>query len=266
MSQLIEVDSFRALAKGGMADALLSGSIGRGTISSKDLPWVRIPTGGSTRWSWTTKSGKEFSEKAITGLWVVLGPTESVLWPNSDATPGSHALLTSDDGIVAYRTGQDYGDLDRNVIEAARNADGTYSVAKLAYFQWEGRGPGSKPPRAKSSRVIGILRREDLFPLFIRVSQTSLKAIDDLYKGLYFDGIQHWQTEVELSLEKRKGARADYAAIVAKTVGDVGEEQGRIAKARITDVMTPIVCPPASSRASGLANVSAVVVDEAVPF
>lgn len=262
-SDLVVASDFRALAEGNVTDDLLSANLGGESLRSSDLTWVKIPTGGATRWSWSTKSGNDFSEKSLTGLLVVVGRTESVLWPHSDATAGSRPLLTSDDGRIAYRTGQDYGDLDRNVIEAAKNSDGTYNVAQIPYFQWEGRGPGSKPPRAKSSRVIGILREEDALPLFIRVSQTSLRAVDDLLRGITGEGLFHYRTVVELSLEKRKGARADYAVLVARKVGSIGEEQGRIAKAKITDVMTPIVCPSAASR---FRAEPAAVVEEAVPF
>jgi hypothetical protein len=266
MSQLIESGSFRALAEGSMTAELLSANLGGESLRSSDLTWAKIPTGGATRWSWSTKSGADFSEKAITGLLVVVGRTESVLWPHSDATAGSRPLLMSDDGRVAYRTGQDYGDLDRNVIEAAKNEDGTYNVAKIPYFQWEGRGPGSKPPRAKSTRVIGILREEDNLPLFIRVSQTSLRAVDDLMRGITAEGLFHYRAIVELTLEKRKGARADYAVLVAKKVGEISPEQGAAAKAKIVDVMTPIVCPSVAVRAGGLSTVSATVTEEAVPF
>jgi hypothetical protein len=265
MSQLIVSGEFRALAEGNVTDDLLSANLGGESLRSSDLTWVRIPTGGATRWSWSTKSGAEFSEKSIAGLLTVVGRTEAVLWPHTDATAGSRPLLTSDDGRIAYRTGQDYGDLDRNVIEAAKNEDGTYNVSKIPYFQWEGRGPGSKPPRAKSSRVIGILREEDSLPLFLRVSQTSLRAVDDLLRGITAEGLFHYRTVVELTLEKRKGARADYAVLVARKVGSISEEQGRIAKAKFTDVMTPIVCPTAASRAS-ITAVSVASAAESVPF
>jgi hypothetical protein len=268
MSQLIESgSSFRALAEGSATQALLSANLGGESLRSSDLNWVKIPTGGATRWSWSTKSGAEHSEKAIAGLLVVVGRTESVLWPHSDATAGSRPLLMTDDGRVAIKTGQDYGDLDQNVIEAAKNPDGTYNVSKIPYFQWEGRGPGSKPPRAKSTRVIGVLREEDNLPIFIRVSQTSLRAVDDLLRGITAEGLFHYRAVVELSLEKRKGARADYAVLVAKKVGEISEEQGRVAKAKITDVMSPIVCPPVASR--GMMTVTAAVeaaASEAVPF
>jgi hypothetical protein len=267
MSGLTTVDGFRALAEGSVTDDLLSANLGGESLRSSDLTWVKIPTGGATRWSWSTKAGMDYSEKAIKGLLVVVGRTESVLWPQSDATPGSRPLLVSDDGRIAYRCGSDFGDLDRNVIEAAKNADGTYAVAKIPYFAWEGRGPGSKPPRAKSSRVLGILREEDSLPVFCRVSQTSLRAVDDLLRGITAEGLFHYRAVVELTLEKRKGARAEYAVLVAKKVGEISEEQGRLAKAKITDAMTSIVSPPASSRAvAAIAEAVAVSSNEAVPF
>jgi len=240
--------SFAALTDGSDASALLEANLGGAALRRDDLNWVKIPTGGATRWSWTTKSGNEFSEKSISGLLVVVGKVEQALWPHSTATAGSVPLLVSTDGVVAYKTSSDFGDLDANVIEAAKNADGTYAVAKIPYFQWEGRGQGSKPPRAKSSRVLGVLREGEALPVFIRVSSTSLRAVDDLLRGVTSDALFHWQAIVELSLEKKKGAKADYAVLVGKKIGAVSKEIGLRAKSVFTDKLTDIVCPPADQR------------------
>lgn len=250
MSSDLMVPEFRALSDNGSAAALLEANLGGASLRSSDLTWVKIPTGGSTRWSWQTKSGEEFNEKAITGLLVVCGRTEQTLWPHADATPGSQPLLVSTDGRSAYKIGSDYGDLDPNVIEAAKRDDGSYDVMKIPYFGWIGRGPGATPPRAKSSRVLGILRENEPSPIFIRVSQTSLKPVDDLLRGITAEKLFHFRAVVELTLEKRKGSRADYAVLVARKVGAVSEEFGQSAKRLFTDSMTEIVCPPAETRAS----------------
>lgn len=264
MSQLIESQKeFRALSGGGMSSDLLTANLGGESLRSSDLTWVKVPTGGSTTWSWDDATGDNLTMKAIEGLLVVVGPVETVLWPNVDALPGSRPLLTSDDGKIAYRTGMDYGDLDRNVIEGAKNQDGSYRVEDLPYFQWEGRGPGSRPPRAKSSRVLGILMEEEHMPIFLRVSQTSLTAVDAFLRGITTKGLYHWQTVVELTLERRKGARADYASLVCRKIGVISEELGRTAEAKVTAAMTPVVCPSAKSRSG---NSPAVVVQEVVPF
>lgn len=263
-SELSVVGSFRALEEGNAAAALLEANLGGESLRSSDLTWVRIPTGGATRWSWSNKAGAEFSEKTITGLLVVVAKTEHVLWPNRDSTPGSRPLLISADGLVAHKVGSDYGDLDPNVIEAAKRGDGTYDCRKIPYFQWEGRGPGSKPPRAKSSRVLGVLREEDNQPVFIRVPSTSLRAVDDLLRGITAEGLFHFRAVVELSLEKRKGAKADYAVLVARSVGSVDEQTGLLAKARFTDTMTSIVCPPVEDRVQRSSTED--VASDRVPF
>ena len=268
-SELSVVGSYKALEEGNAAVALLEANLGGEALRSSDLTWVKIPTGGATRWSWTTKAGAEFSEKAITGLLVVVSKTEHVLWPHKDSTPGSRPLLISLDGVTGYKVGTDYGDLDPNVIEAAKRDDGAYDWRKIPYCQWEGRGPGSKPPRAKSSRVLGVLREEDNQPVFVRVPSTSLRAVDDLLRGITAEGLFHYRAVVELSLEKRKGQRADYAVLVAKSVGSVEESVGLLAKSRFTDSMTSIVCPPIEDRvqrAASSASSATPVSDDSVPF
>lgn len=83
----------------------------------------------------------------------------------------------------------------------------------------------------------------DGLPVFITVSQTSLRAVDTLLRGLTAEGIFHYSAVVELSLEKRKGQRADYAVLIAKKVGDVGSTIGAKAKEKFTATLTDVVDP-----------------------
>jgi hypothetical protein len=249
---------FRALSEGGNASALLEANLGGASLTTGDLTWVKIPTGGATRWSWSTKSGSEFSEKAITGLLVVVGKVRATLWPHTESSSGTKPLLVSYDGKVAVKTGDDYGDLDPNVIASAKLADGTYDISRIPYFQWEGSGPGSKPPRAKSTRDIGILRADESTPVFIKLSSTSLRPIDNLLRGITSEGLYHYRTVVELSLEKKKGMKADYAVVVAKKIGEIGNDEGATAHDRFTVPFSQII---SGQRA---ANAVAPVAD--VPF
>lgn len=262
-SAIATVGSFRAFEGGSEAAALLAANLGGEALRASDLTWVKIPTGGLTKWSWSNKAGGDFTEKTITGLLVVVGKTEHVLWPHADAQAGSRPLLISQDGVTGHKVGSDYGDLDPNVIEAAKREDGTYDWRKIPYCQWQGSGKGSKPPRAKAGRVLGILRPGDVAPIFLRVSSTSLRAVDDLMRGLTAEGIIHYKAVVELGLEKRKGARADYAVLTAKCVDRVGDEIASRAKDEFTDVLTDIVCPPVEQR---VARANAAVSADAVPF
>jgi hypothetical protein len=114
------------------------------------------------------------------------------LWPHSTATPGSLPFLRSLDGVVGHKVGDDHGDLDLSVLNAAKNADGTYRWKELPYCQWQDR----TPPRAKPSRVLGVLREEDASPLFVQISPTSLKPVDDFLRALAAQFVQHYRAIV----------------------------------------------------------------------
>jgi hypothetical protein len=232
---------FRALSEGSNANAILEANLGGAPLTTGDLTWVKMPTGGATRWSWSTKSGAEFSEKAITGLLVVVGKQRATLWPHAESSSGTKPLLVSYDGKVAVKTGDDYGDLDPNVIAAAKLPDGTYDISRIPYFQWEGSGPGSKPPRAKSSLDIGILRADESTPVFIKLPSTSLKPIGIFLRGITSDLLFHYQTVVELSLERRKGGKNDYAVVVPKKVGEIGKDEAATAHDRFTVPFSQII-------------------------
>jgi hypothetical protein len=65
--------------------------------------------------------------------------------------------------------------------------------------------------------------------------------------------------KIELTLEKKKGASADYAAIVCRHVGTVGQEDGDRAKALFTTSLTPVLV-------GGTSPIQARVSEDAVPF
>lgn len=256
MSTAIAVPgSFRALSPNSEIAEVIEANLGGGSLRRSDLTFVKIPTGGSTRWVWSV-AGNEFAEKAITGLCVVATRTEFNLWPQTTAKPGNVPYLRSLDGVTGHKVGSDHGDLDLKVLDAAKNADGTYRWRDIPYCQWQER----KPPRAKPSRVLGVLREEDASPLFIQVSPTSLKPVDDFLRALAAQFVPHYRAVVELTLEKRKGSNADYAAIVLRHVGTVSQEDGERAKALFTAPLTPVLT-------GGTSPISARVADDsAVPF
>jgi hypothetical protein len=235
-TSIATVGSFAALSPNSEIAEVLEANLGGGSLRRGDLTWVKIPTGGSTRWSWST-AGNEFSEKSITGLAVVVTKTEFNLWPFVATKAGTLPYLRSLDGVVGHRIGNDAGDLDLDVIEAARTPDGTYRWRDIPYCQWQDR----KPPRAKPSRVIGVLREGDPSPLFVQLSPTSLKPVDDFLRALSAQFIPHYRAVVELTLEKRKGQSADYAVIACKHCGTVDQETGERAKALFTTPLNAIL-------------------------
>lgn len=235
-TSLAVAGSFRALAPNSEIAEVIEANLGGGSLRRSDLTFVKVPTGGSTRWVWSV-AGNEFAEKAITGLCVVATRVEYNLWPHAIAKPGSLPFLRSIDGVVGHKVGDDHGDLDLKVIEAAKNEDGTYRWKDIPYCQWQDR----KPPRAKPSRVLGVLREEDAAPLFVQISPTSLRPVEDFLRALAAQFVPHYRAIVELTLEKKKGSNADYAAIVCRHVGTVSQEDGDRAKGLFTTPLTPVL-------------------------
>ena len=66
---------------------------------------------------------------------------------------------------------------------------------------------------------------------------------------------EHYRAIVELTLEKRKGSVADYAAIVLRHVGTVDKEVGDRAKALFTDSLTPILVGSTTPTAKAIDSV-----------
>lgn len=239
--------TYPALKAGGHSDEVAIANLGGGRLTRKDLTWVKIPLGGVTRWSWT-HGGNEFSEKEITGVVVVATQEEFNLWPYKVSRAGSQPYLRSLDGIVGYRVGDDSGELDTSVIEAAKNPDGTYAWEKIPYTRWVDR----VPPLAKPSRVIGVLRAGDTRPVFIQISPTSLNPIRGLLNSL---DVPHYRAVVEFGLEKKAGKTADYSLVTCRYVGTVDQETGDAARV-LNGQLSPVVT----------GSIAHVTVSDVVPF
>lgn len=234
-------------------------NLGGGTLRQKDLTWLKVPAGGGTRWQWES-GGNEFVEKTVSGICVVVAPIEQNLWPHRNAARNTLPYLRSLDGVTGYQIGDDIGDLPIDEIEAAKRPDGTYDWKAIPCCNWQGEGKGARPPRAKSTRVIGILRKEDAVPVFVRLAPTSLKPIADFLRGLAASGVPHYAAVVELSLEKITGGEQDYSRVVCRHAGTVSREEAAIARSRFTVPWTPIVV-------SGTERVVARgIASDAVPF
>jgi len=235
-------------------------NLGGESLRQKDLTWLKIPPGGGTRWQWES-GGNEFVEKTVSGICVVLGQVEQNLWPRKESSRDTFPYLRSLDGVTGYQIGDDYGDLPIAEIEAAKGADGTYDWQAIPCCVWQGQGRDAKPPRAKSTRVIGILRKEDAVPVFVRLAPTSLKPIADFLRGLAANGVPHYAAVVELGLEKINGSGQDYSRITCRHAGTVTREEAALARSRFTAPWTPIVT-------SGTEKVQprAAISNESVPF
>lgn len=256
MSNALSVcdSKFRAIAEG-------SSFVGS-NIDLRSLTTLTIPK--TTRWTWDVL-GVEFSEKAITGVCVVNGPMEYVVWPHESTSGGDRSppALRSPDGKRAYRIGDDLGTLDAAVIEAAKvgkDDEGRdfYDATKIPYFQWQRDAKGRNSRRAKAVKTIGVLREGDVSPIMIRLSNTSSPVVHRFYDEVLTKlNCPHWACVCEFSLETVKAAN-DYTRIVPKFIGTISKEDAEYLHAAYTLPLSPY----ASGRLDRVVRESV----DAVPF
>lgn len=239
--ELMTLDSagFLALVPGSDAMAAIEANCADGEgFGEANLTKVPTPAGGSTTWEVEELEGAK-SYKSIDGILVYYGKG-GVLWPTNDPKPGTLPVLRTDDCRVAYRVGEDLGDIDPALIEQYAVGNGLYDWKALcdapnAPFGF-GTGKSGFGKRAQEYRVLCILRKGDAFPLLIRAKPGSLKNVNQFINRLTAAGIPYYRAVVSLSLEKAtsKGGQA-FSRIVPKLVSRLDQEAGLKVKSLYTD-------------------------------
>lgn len=201
-------DTYLALREGsGVAEALKWNTGGAG-MTAADLIRVPVPAGGSTTWSFTNARGQEESCKEIRGI-LALVAMQGVIWPSEQPEQGRSPVIVTHDFVVATRVSEDIGDLDPAVLDEARTGDRTYDWKRLAYTKF-GSAANGRGKRAKESRLLAILRNEEILPLLVNAGPGSLKGVETFVKRISSLGVPYFQTVVKLRLDKavNKGGQA----------------------------------------------------------
>ena len=231
-NELTTVKAENWLALSGAANGVAEAQAASGeTVSLGGLTWVRTPSGGGTVWEIEDGMGGSEATKEITGI-MVLYRKRSILWPTEgEPQEGAKPLLVCDDHPkleVARRVGDDFGDLDPELIECCRREDGLYDVRPksaggsfyYSEFGSSGKGPG---PRMKEQRIIGILRETDVFPILVVASPGSITAVKNVVARFTKP---YYQMIVRLSLQKATSASGiAYAQIRMQVAGQLTDEQ-----------------------------------------
>jgi hypothetical protein len=195
--------------------------------AERNFLWVKFPAGQSVHFSWS-EDGEDCVSKSLTGRVVVAGSVEKILWPTATAGSGARPLMIAQQDLVSpvpegksppwlgVKVGDDYGDLDQNLIESARRDDGLYDISKLAkYFTYD---ESIRATRAKSRRVIGLLRNADDIddtPVFLSVPAQSILPLQDVMTRVCDQGAYPWQSVVQLTLHRTRlsGGAREFSAI-----------------------------------------------------
>lgn len=223
---------------GGLAEAQAASgeSVGLG-----GLTWVRTPSGGSTTWEIEDGLGNSEPAKEIIGI-ICLYRKRAILWgTEGEPQEGARPLLVSDDHPTltrARRVGDDFGDLDPEIIESARMEDGSYHIDPQTFyyrqFGTSSKGPG---PRMKEQRIIGVLRQGDMWPLMLTIQPGSLKAVANTIARLT---VPYWRAVARFSLAKDVSANGQpYSKVQVQILREVlSEEQGEAIRRNYTGPLT----------------------------
>lgn len=205
-----------------------------------DLPKAKMPLGGATKFTIESITGEELAA-SIEGVLVFYGKA-GVLWGSEQSKEGSKPVLKTEDLIDAVQVSDDFGDLDQAAIdecfthqdEAGRNH---YDWRKLPYNQWGSGKNGGK--RCKEQRLLCILRKDDVAPVFLRVPPSSVTNVSSFLRKLMIQARKPiYQSIVKLSLEAAENSQGtSYAKVVIAGAGFVSKEEGEFFKAMYTDAL-----------------------------
>jgi hypothetical protein len=234
---MVSESQFLALQPDSDIREALMANLGPGeTLQASDLPRVPTPSGGAKVWSWTDAGNNEQSAKSIDGLLVAVMP-RGTLWGSEDPQSGVQPVLVTYDLMNAVRMNDDLGDLDADVLESCRIGDRLYDWRRLPYNQY-GSASNGRAKRCKESRLLAILRPDEVWPLLVSAGVGSFKTVLPFIKRL---PLAHFRCMVSLTLQKVENAGGQpYSQIVPKLLGTISKEEGEVARKLYTEPLSRI--------------------------
>lgn len=207
--QVLAESNFLALRPdGAMSEAFAANYAEGESLQFGDLIRVKVPPGGTTKWTIESLEGEEMVD-TISGACVYYKPS-GTLWPSDDSVEGTQPLLRTRDLKIAEQVGDDYGDINPDVLEEARLFDdngepmstpdgrGLYDWQKLEYNKW-GTGKKGFGKRCKETRLMCLLPEDAMFPIFLQIPPGSLKEVTRFFRLL---SRPYWNYVISLELEK----------------------------------------------------------------
>lgn len=191
-------------------------------LSASDLPRVSVPAGGGKNWNWQDAGNNDVTSKSIDGILVYFG-VRGTLWGSEEPQGKTSPVLVTYDLVTGIRINDEIGDLDPDKLEACRTGDRTYDWQRLVYNQF-GTSKSGRGKRCKESRLLGILRQSEAWPLLVTAGPGSLKTVVPFVKRL---PVPHFRAVVSLTLDRVENAGGQpYSQIVPKLTGTLTREEG----------------------------------------
>lgn len=172
-STALEAVKYRALTVNSERFAqIIQANSGIAGLSPQQLDRVKIPSGGGVTWTVPSLTGDQ-EVKEIEGIIIHMKEVRAY-WPDSFSGSGTPPQCSSDDAI-----------------HGVGSPGGSCLICPLSK-------PGSAPPKkpgeltkgqaCKASRLLFLLRPDDLLPIVVSLPPTSLKPC-----GAYFMRLANWE-------------------------------------------------------------------------
>ncbi len=202
------------------------------SFSEQHLIRVKTPSGGALNWEIPNVNGAQFTRE-IEGLWL-FQRKEGVLWPTLESTSGKQPVLHTTDlktAIMRVRESEVPPEM-LAAIKPFEISPGIYKWRELPYLQ-QGTGKKGVGTWGKESRILFILRKDDMWPLVVKIGPGSRKPFDAFVAQL--DCVYH-RAIISLSLrEEISKTGQKYSQIVPAKKGIVDDATWDVSRSLFTE-------------------------------
>lgn len=194
-------------------------NLGGEQISESSLDTVKMPSGGSTSWTIPTLKG-DVDSKTLDGV-IVFSKLVRAYWQTSYDEGGGNDLpdCASKDSKQAFPVNAEFTPPATTFPEGAGFA---CSTCELAQF---GSAPDGRGQACQQRRQLFMLTKDDVLPIVVSLSPTSLKAASDYMLRLTRGGVPYWRVVTSITLEKHTDPKPHARAIFA-AASELDAEQG----------------------------------------
>jgi hypothetical protein len=199
---------------------ILQANLGATELTERNLPRVKVPTGGGTTWSIPGPFGDEMS-KDLTGVLVYFKRTRAY-W-TSKKLSGEPPACVSEDGIRGI------GSPGGACRACPMNVFG--SAAKLA-----GADAGAKGKACKEREVWFLLRAGGFLPVVLSLPSMSLRDAEGYRINLSSGGVPLEAVETTVTLRQETGADGPFAIAVPKFSAQLSPDDRARARAYAADM------------------------------
>ena len=227
-------------------------------FQDQDLIRIKNPTGGSLNFEIQTPDGTIGTDR-IVGV-IVFRCKQGVLWPTEKTGDQKPVLTTNDMKIAVLRSKQEevpddiwLGIEDSELTDEEVRQDPRYKGLAAEQlprlFWWEGpkgipytqygtstKGEG-RGKRAKEYQILYVLRKNDIFPIKLRLGPTSIRSAREYFVKMQDCAYTRAITEISLKAETVKGGGDKYSFAQFKRVGILDAEGHEVIRKQFTEIL-----------------------------